>query len=166
VGFRGNFWQKSGKSMFNGAVSITLDPKGRFSMPTRHRDALAVACKGVGANALLAHALLTITKHQDGCLMIFPSPEWQTVSARIATWSTDALAWKRYYLGNATEVEMDGTGRILLPSDLRTSMGIVKDATLVGMETYFELWDSARLAEHEAKTLQGDRPPEVKGFSF
>jgi MraZ protein len=45
-------------------------------------------------------------------------------------------------------------------------MGIVKDATLVGMETYFELWDSARLAEHEAKTLQGDRPPEVKGFSF
>jgi len=142
--------------MFNGAVQLSLDPKGRFSMPTRHRDALAVACKG----------LLTITKHQDGCLMIFPNPEWQTVSARIATWSTDALAWKRYYLGNATEVEMDGTGRVLLPSELRTSMGIGKDATLLGMETYFELWDSARLAEHEAKTLQGERPPEVKGFSF
>ena len=142
--------------MFNGAVQLSLDPKGRFSMPTRHRDALAVACKG----------LLTITKHQDGCLMIFPNPEWQTVSARIATWSTDALAWKRYYLGNATEVEMDGTGRVLLPSELRTSMGIGKDATLLGMETYFELWDSTRLAEHEAKTLQGERPPEVKGFSF
>jgi DNA-binding transcriptional regulator/RsmH inhibitor MraZ len=45
-------------------------------------------------------------------------------------------------------------------------MGIAKGATLVGMETYFELWDSTRLAEHEAKTLQGERPPEVKGFSF
>lgn len=147
--------------MFNGAVSITLDPKGRFSMPTRHRDALAVACQGLSANVLL-----TITKHEDGCLMVFPSPEWQLVSARIATWSTDALAWKRYYLGNATEVEMDGTGRVLLPAELRTSMGIAKDATLVGMGTYFELWDSARLAAHEAKTLQGERPPEVKGFSF
>jgi MraZ protein len=147
--------------MFNGAVSITLDPKGRFSMPTRHREALAVACKGISTTVIL-----TITKHQDGCLMIFPSPEWQTVSARIATWSTDALAWKRYYLGNATEVEMDSAGRILLPSDLRISMGIAKDATLVGMETYFELWDTQRLAEHEMKTLQGERPPEVKGFSF
>jgi len=142
--------------MFNGAVQLSLDPKGRFSMPTRHRDALAVACKG----------LLIITKHQDGCLMIFPSTVWQEVSARIATWSTDALAWKRYYLGNATEVEMDGTGRVLLPSELRSSMGIGKEATLVGMETYFELWDSTQLAAHEAKTLQGERPPEVKGFSF
>ena len=147
--------------MFNGAVSITLDPKGRFSMPTRHRAALAVACAGVSSTVLL-----TVTKHQDGCLMIFPSPEWQTVSARIATWSTDALAWKRYYLGNATEVEMDSAGRVLLPSELRTGMGISKDATLVGMETYFELWDSQRLIDQEAKTLQCERPPEVKGFSF
>jgi MraZ protein len=45
-------------------------------------------------------------------------------------------------------------------------MGISKDATLVGMETYFELWDSARLAAHEAETLQKAQPPEVKGFSF
>ncbi len=142
--------------MFNGATQITLDPKGRFSMPTKHRDALSVACKG----------LFTVTKHQDGCLMIFPSPEWQAVSARIATWSNEALAWKRFYLGSATEVEMDSAGRLLVPTELRNSMGINKSATLVGMETYFELWDSARLAAHEAETLQKDHPPEVKGFSF
>lgn len=142
--------------MFNGATQLTLDPKGRFSMPTRHRDALAAACQG----------LLTVTKHQDGCLMIFPSPQWQTVSARIATWSNDALAWKRFYLGNATEVEMDSAGRLLVPSELRLSMGITKSATLVGMETYFELWDSERLAAHEAKTLEQVQPAEVKAFSF
>ncbi len=142
--------------MFNGATQLTLDPKGRFSMPTKHRDALSVACKG----------LLTVTKHQDGCLMIFPSPEWQTVSSRIAAWSNEALAWKRFYLGSATEVEMDSAGRLLIPVELRSSMGIHKDATLVGMETYFELWDSTRLAAHEAETLQKAQPPEVKGFSF
>jgi MraZ protein len=156
VEFRGIFNSKSRKSMYNGATQLTLDPKGRFSMPTKHRDALSSACQG----------LLTVTKHQDGCLMIFPAPEWQTVSARIATWSNEALAWKRFYLGSATDVEMDSAGRLLLPIELRTAMGISKDATLVGMETYFELWDSARLAAHEAETLQKAQPPEVKGFSF
>jgi MraZ protein len=129
-------------------------------MPTRHRDALSAVCQG------LPSVTLTITKHQDGCLMVYPAPAWKAVSARIATWSSDALAWKRFYLGNAVEVEMDGTGRVLLPSELRTSMGIHKDAMLVGMETYFELWDSAKLAAHEAQTLQGLQPPEVRGFSF
>lgn len=142
--------------MFNGAIQVTLDPKGRFSMPTRHREALAVACKGN----------LVITKHQDGCLMIFPASAWSEVSARIATWSTEALAWKRFYLGNAVDIEMDSTGRLQVPSELRTAMAIGKDAMLVGMETYFELWDAAKLAAHEAQTLQGAQPPEVKGFSF
>lgn len=142
--------------MFNGAIQITLDPKGRFSMPTKHRDALVLACKG----------FLTVTKHQDGCLMIFPSPEWKTVASRIAAWSNEALAWKRFYLGHATDIEMDSAGRVLIPSELRASMGIGKDATLVGMETYFELWDSARLAAHEVQMLEQAQPAEVKGFSF
>ena len=142
--------------MFNGATQLTLDPKGRFSMPTRHRDALAVACKG----------LLTVTKHQDGCLMIFPSPEWQTVSARIATWSNEALAWKRFYLGSATEVEMDGTGRVLISPELRTAAGISKDTMLLGMGNHFELWDKATYEAQEAQAMQGDMPDVFKEFSF
>ena len=60
--------------MFQGASSLSLDAKGRLSVPTRHRDVLGAT----------ASNQLTITKHPHGCLMIFPRPEWEKVRDRIA----------------------------------------------------------------------------------
>jgi MraZ protein len=60
--------------VFQGASSLSLDAKGRLSVPTRHRDVLGAT----------ANNQLTITRHPHGCLMIFPRPEWEKFRDRIA----------------------------------------------------------------------------------
>jgi MraZ protein len=142
--------------VFQGASSLTLDGKGRLSVPTRHRDVLSATAQG----------LLTITKHPHGCLMVFPRPEWDVFRDRISALPMSAQWWKRIFLGNAMDVELDGTGRILISPELRTSAGIAKDTVLLGMGNHFELWDKVAYETQEAKAMQEQMPDVFKDFSF
>jgi MraZ protein len=143
-------------AVFQGASSLSLDAKGRLSVPTRHRDVLSATAQGQ----------LTITKHPHGCLMVFPRPEWEKFRERIAQLPMSAQWWKRIFLGNAMDVEMDGTGRVLISPELRQAAGISKDTMLLGMGNHFELWDKAAYDSQEAQAMQGDMPDVFKDFSF
>ena len=142
--------------MFQGASSLILDGKGRLSVPTRHRDVLVASASGQ----------LTVTKHPHGCLMIFPRPEWDKFRERIASLPMSAQWWKRIFLGNAMELELDSTGRVLISPELREGAGITKAAVLLGMGNHFELWDKASYESLEAKAMQGDMPDVLREFSF
>ena len=136
------------KQLFQGASALTLDGKGRLALPTRHRDALLATAEGP----------LTLTKHPVGALMLFPAPAWERFSERVAGLPFSAAAWKRVFLGNASEVEADGSGRVLVPPELRQFAGLTRDLTLLGMGSHFELWDSARYEAHEAQVLNTPMP--------
>ncbi len=142
--------------MFQGASALSLDAKGRLSVPTRHRDVLGATAAGQ----------LTITKHPHGCLMIFPRPEWEKFRERIAELPMSAQWWKRIFLGNAMDVERDGTGRVLISPELRQWAGITKDVVLLGMGRHFELWDKATYEAEEAQAMQAEMPDVFKDFSF
>ena len=142
--------------MFQGASSLSLDAKGRLSVPTRHRDVLAAT----------ASSQLTIPKHPHGCLMVFPRPEWEKFRERLAQLPMSAQWWKRIFLGNAMDVDMDGTGRVLISPELRAAAGLTKEAVLLGMGNHFELWDKATYDEQEAQAMQGEMPDAFKDFSF
>ena len=113
VGKSVEWWVKVSKIVFQGASALSLDAKGRLSVPTRHRDVLSATAQGQ----------LTITKHPHGCLMVFPRPEWEKFRERIAQLPMSAQWWKRIFLGNAMDVEMDGTGRVLISPELRQAAG-------------------------------------------
>ena len=68
-----------------------------------------------------------MTKHPHGCLMVFPRPEWEKFRERIASLPMSAQWWKRIFLGNAMDVEMDATGRVLISPELRAAALISKD---------------------------------------
>jgi MraZ protein len=142
--------------VFQGASSVSLDAKGRLSVPTRHRDVLAAT----------AGNQLTITRHPHGCLMVFPRPEWEKFRDRIAALPMSAQWWKRIFLGNAMDVELDGTGRVLISPELRAAAAIEKDTMLLGMGNHFELWDRAMYEAKEAEALRGDMPDVFREFSF
>ena len=142
--------------MFQGVSALNLDAKGRLSVPTRHRDALMQSAGGA----------LTITKHPHGCLMIFPRPEWERFRERIAALPMQAQWWKRIFLGNAMDVDIDATGRVLIAPELRKAAAIDKQTVLLGMGGYFELWDEAAYAQQEAQAMQGNMPDVFKDFSF
>lgn len=142
--------------MFQGASQLTLDGKGRVSMPSRHRDSLAAGCDG----------RLTVTRHPDGCLLVYPRPTWEVRREQIAQLPYSARALQRLLLGNATDVDLDSAGRLLVPTELRAGAQLERDVMLLGMGAHFELWDLMRLAEHERAALANGLPESASQFTF
>jgi len=142
--------------VFQGAAALSLDAKGRMSVPARHRDLLQALCDGQ----------LTITKHPDGCLMVFPRPAWEAFRDKVAALPMSASGWKRIFLGNAMDVEIDGSARVLISPELRTAAGLSKEVMLLGMGSHFELWDAERYAAHEATVMAQPVPQVLSDFSF
>lgn len=142
--------------VFQGASALAMDAKGRWAVPTRHREVLQALCAGQ----------LTVTKHPDGCLMVFPRPAWEAFLAKLAEVGQSAVGWKRVFLGNAQDVEIDSAGRVLISPELRASAGLDKDVRLMGMGSHFELWDTARYALYEASLVQTDMPDSLKDMTF
>lgn len=156
MGLRALLWVFVANIVFQGPAALTLDGKGRIAMPSRHREVLA---------AMGVHQL-TITKHPEGSLMIFPRPAWENFRERMAALPMSASGWKRIFLGNAMDVDIDASSRVLIAPELRAAAGLTRDVMLLGMGSYFELWDAARYAEHEAKVMQSEMPDALKDFSF
>lgn len=142
--------------VFQGASALALDGKGRISVPARHRDVLEALCAGQ----------LTLTKHPDGCLMLFPRPAWEIFRDKVAALPMSAVKWKRIFLGNASDVEIDAASRVLIAPELRVAAGLVKDVMLLGMGSHFELWDAERYAAHEAEAMREGMPEVLNDFSF
>lgn len=142
--------------MFQGASQLTLDGKGRVSMPARHRDSLAASCEG----------RLTLTRHPDGCVLVYPRSTWEQRRQQIAELPYAARALQRLLLGSAVDVELDSAGRILVSAELRDAAGLERDVMLLGMGAHFELWDVARLGEHERQSLANGLPDSAADFTF
>jgi MraZ protein len=109
---------------------------------------------------------LTITKHPEGSLMIFPRPAWEVFREKVAALPMSASGWKRIFLGNAMDVEIDASSRVLIAPELRAAAGLTRDVMLLGMGSHFELWDAVRYAEHEAKVMEQPMPEALQDFSF
>jgi MraZ protein len=120
--------------MFGGVSSMNLDSKGRLAIPAKHRDALLVRSEGK----------LVITIEPSGCLLIYPEPDWIPVRDQLNKLSGQQMALRRLIVGHAEEIEMDTTGRILVPPALRQRAQLDKAVALVGMGNKFELWDEAK----------------------
>ncbi|NYH98942.1 division/cell wall cluster transcriptional repressor MraZ [Cupriavidus plantarum] len=142
--------------MFQGASALSLDAKGRMSIPARHREALHQQAEG----------RVTLTKHPDGCLLLFPRPEWESFRSRIAALPMDAHWWKRIFLGNAADVDMDGAGRVLIAPELRSAATLDKEVMLLGMGSHFEIWDAATYTAKEQQAMAQGMPDALKQFSF
>lgn len=141
--------------VFQGASSISLDVKGRFAIPVRHRDAL-----------LANEGRVTLTRHPDGCLLLFPRSVWESFREKIAGLPFAARSFQRIFLGSAADVEMDSAGRVLVSPELRNAAGLTKEVMLIGMGSHFEIWDANRLAEDEAKAIADGLPEILQDFSF
>lgn len=142
--------------VFQGTSALTLDGKGRISVPSRHRDVLAT----------LTNSELTLTKHPVGCLLVFPRPAWLNFREKLLGLPMNADGWRRVFLGSAIDVEVDGGSRLLIPPELRSAAGLVRDVLLLGMGQRLELWDAARHAVHEQQVMAGPMPDAIQDFVF
>ena len=141
--------------MFRGVQHINMDAKGRLAMPTRQREPLREQSEG--------QVVVTIDT-QVACLVIYPLPEWERIEKDIQNLPALKPAVKRFQrlvLGYATDLEMDGSGRLLLPQSLRDYAQLYKSVVLVGQGKKLELWSEPLwLAERDQALL--DSGPAVE----
>ncbi|ACZ39429.1 division/cell wall cluster transcriptional repressor MraZ [Sphaerobacter thermophilus] len=115
--------------MFLGRYSHNLDAKGRLAIPARFREAL-------GSDVV-------ITRGIDRCLSLYPMAAWQPLAEKVSALpisDPDARTFRRMVFAEAATAEFDRQGRILIPPDLRRYAGLDREAIVVGMHTYIEIW--------------------------
>ena len=123
--------------MYRGVNQLKVDGKGRMALPTRYREELVERCGG--------SMVVTVNTTADHCLWMYPLDEWENVEKQVnnlPSLNPKHVKFKRYFLGYAADVEMDKTGRILLPPSLRTFARIEKEIHLIGQGNKFEIWNS------------------------
>ncbi|SRR5579883_143615 len=152
--------------MFRGVNGINIDAKGRIAMPTRYRDCLKNQSHG--------HIVMTIDT-EERCLLLYPLGAWEDIENKLAalpSFNPAARRIQRLLIGHATETELDGNGRILLPPLLREYAGLNKKIMLVGQGKKFEIWDEDHWQERRGQWLDeesssdGSLPDEVKTLSL
>ena len=128
-------WEIVGKliRMFKGRSNLSIDSKGRASMPQRYRDVFCTnkKCK------------LVVTADKDKCLLIFTLKNWENIEKQLSnlpSYNDEARFIQRLLIGHATESEIDMQGRFLIPNPLREYAGIQKKVILLGQGSKFELW--------------------------
>lgn len=142
--------------VFQGSSALTLDAKGRISVPARHREVLAAMAAGQ----------LTVTKHPHHCLLVFPRPAWESFRDKLMSLPMGAEGWRRIFLGSAMDVEIDSGARVLISPELRSWAGLEREVMLLGMGQRLELWDASRLAAHEVQVIEAGMPDALKDHVF
>ncbi|RVU44265.1 transcriptional regulator MraZ [Rubrivivax rivuli] len=140
--------------VFRGGPVLTLDGKGRITVPSRWRDVLMATVQGQ----------MVVAKNPDGCLSLYPLPVWENFENSVLSLATENDAWRRFFIGSATEVELDGAARVLIPPELREWAGLVEKVKFMGVGSHFELWDSARHEAREAEALAQGRPEALRNL--
>ena len=120
--------------MFQGVSTLNLDAKGRLAIPAKYRERLVDQCD--------SRVVVTINPREH-CLWLYPETEWREVArkvSRLPSLKRQNQVLKRLLLGHASELEMDGQGRVLLSNELRHYAELDKRVALVGQGDKFEIW--------------------------
>ncbi len=130
---------------FLGQYEHSIDDKGRMTVPSRYRDLLSNGAY--------------ITQGFDNNLMVMTVESFQKLSERInATSITDPLSrqLKRLIFSNADRVDIDKSGRILIPNFLRQTIQLNGSAFVVGMGGYFEIWEPENWHKNDAESKNNE----------
>ena len=141
--------------MFRGVQHINLDAKGRMAVPSRQRELLSVMSEG--------HIVLTVDT-QAPCLALYALPEWERIEADVQALPALKPAIKRFQrlvLGYASDLQLDGSGRILIPPALRDYAKLEKRAVLVGQGNKLELWSEELWQQECVAALAADSIEEL-----
>lgn len=115
--------------MFMGEFQQKLDMKGRMIVPSKFRESLTEQ--------------FVITRGLDKCLFGYTMDEWAKIEEKMKSLpltKKDARKFMRLFFSGATVVEMDKTGRINIPANLREYATLLKDCVVIGVSSRIEIW--------------------------
>lgn len=125
--------------MITGEYRYSLDEKSRLMIPVKMRGE-------IDGNILI------LTRGAEKCLWLFPPEEWQLFSENLIS-STSIYEKKgrlirRRIISPAQEVEVDKSGRIIIPSTMREYAQLKKECIILGQGKSIEIWDDDLYKEY------------------
>ena len=130
--------------MFIGEYRHTFDSKNRISLPAKFRKELGTS--------------VVVTRGLDHCLFVYPKSAWKKQAAAFAQQSTGSAAGRglaRLMLAGASETDVDGSGRILVPDYLKSFANLTEKGVVAGVSDRIEVWDE-RAWEEYTKSIERD----------
>jgi MraZ protein len=130
--------------MLIGEYKHTLDSKKRLSLPAKFR-------KEIGEQVV-------ITRGLDQCLFLFPLRTWNEIAAKLEKLpfgEATARGMSRFLLAGAVEVEVDGSGRVLIPDFLKEFAKLGSTVVLAGVSDRVELWNENAWADYKRQIETG-----------
>lgn len=119
--------------MLIGEYIHTVDDKNRISLPVKFRKEMG--------------KVVVLTPGLDTSIFVFTTKEWEKVTSKLRDASmvqSDILRFNRFMFGGAVEVEVDGSGRILVPDFLKDRATIKGKVAIVGVNNRIELWNDKK----------------------
>ncbi len=117
---------------FSGEYNVSIDLKGRVSIPAPFRDELRQVYDADG---------LVVTRYKNG-LVAYPPRRWDEICANVFAMPAGPVreANLRNRIAPAKECRFNAQGRIQIPQSLREHAGLDKDIVVIGMFEKIEIW--------------------------
>ncbi len=123
--------------------TASVDAKGRVSLPARMRD-----------NFLVGSSIhvVAVKSVEDKCAWLYTLKDWERVIEQLQSKpnrNPEFREFLRNFVGNAHPLEVDTSGRILLPQSLREFAGLSKKVVFVGVMNKIEIWNETVWSESQ-----------------
>lgn len=121
--------------MITGTFECKIDTKGRLMLPSSLKKQLS---------SVLQDGFVMKRSIFDKCVELIPMAEWEKTMQDIGSlnmFQRQNVDFVRKYTAGVKEVEIDTTGRLLIPKDLVVYASITKEVVLTSRVNIVEIWD-------------------------
>jgi MraZ protein len=126
------------KNMLIGEHTHTFDGKFRVALPSRFRAVLGKK--------------IVLTRGLDECVFLFSAKEWSRIAKELGAMGmtrADSRGFGRFMLAGAIDLDIDASGRILVPEHLRQFAHLVDTVVFAGVYNRVELWNKDRWSDYQ-----------------
>jgi len=133
---------------FVGDYICKLDDKGRVLFPAAFKK----QSEGVLERFILKKDIF------EGCLVLYTTAEWERqleiIKRKINPYVQEQNRFLREFYKSTTDVELDSSGRILIPKRFIEMGGLVKEVVFIGIGDKIEIWDKEKYYSSEMSQEQ------------
>ncbi|WP_406682920.1 division/cell wall cluster transcriptional repressor MraZ [Seonamhaeicola sp. MEBiC1930] len=122
-------------SFLTGTYECKVDAKGRLMMPSPLKKQMA---------AILADGFVLRRSVFQKCLELYPMEEWQVLMQKmnkLNRFKKKNNDFIRRFTAGVKMVEVDASGRLLIPKDLTVFANISKNIVVASAVNIIEIWD-------------------------
>jgi len=122
---------------FLGSFTCKADAKGRVMLPIALRNQMA---------PILQEGFYIKKSYYNECLELYPKYEWERVMSQLtdkSQFDEENVDFIRIFMDGLRKVEMDNTGRLLIPKEIIQLAGITKEVKVASIGKHLEIWDKA-----------------------